>query len=207
VVTSGDIKRFVDAYAASIEQRTEELTELDSAIGDADHGTNMKRGMLAAVERVAPLDGSPAEILKGTATALISKVGGASGPLYGTAFLRAADAVAGKESLDDTDVVALFGAMLTGVQQRGHAQVGEKTMVDALSPAVDALRAAIERGASLETALDEARAAAHTGSDATIPLIAQKGRASYLGERSRGHRDPGSFSTALLFDAAAETLG
>jgi phosphoenolpyruvate---glycerone phosphotransferase subunit DhaL len=206
VPTAENVKSFVKAYAESIDAQAELLTDLDSAIGDADHGTNMKRGMQAAVERTATLDGSPADILKGVAMALISKVGGASGPLYGTAFLRAADAVAGRERLEPADVAALFDAMLAGVQQRGKASVGEKTMVDTLAPAVEALRSAVQRGESLEAALRAAAAAAHAGSDSTIPLIAQKGRASYLGERSRGHRDPGSFSAALLLDAAERTL-
>jgi phosphoenolpyruvate---glycerone phosphotransferase subunit DhaL len=204
--TTDDVKRFIARYAASIEANAELLTELDSAIGDADHGTNMRRGMLAVTERIASLNGTPSEVLKGTAMALISKVGGAAGPLYGTAFLRAADAVNGREQLEARDVVALFDAMLSGVQQRGKAGVGEKTMVDTLSPAVAALRDTLGRGATLEDALRAASEAAHAGSDSTIPLVAQKGRASYLGERSRGHRDPGSLSAALLFDAAAETL-
>ncbi len=205
-VDSATLRRFVERYAVLIDERKDELTELDAAIGDADHGANMQRGMQAARERL-PAEGTPEALLRAVATALISKVGGASGPLYGTAFLRAGAAVAGKATLGASDVEALFRAALEGVVARGHAELGDKTMVDAFSPAVDALGAALGRGSTLSAALAEAREAAARGSDATIPLIARKGRASYLGERARGHRDPGSLSTTLLFEAAAETLG
>jgi phosphoenolpyruvate---glycerone phosphotransferase subunit DhaL len=204
---SEEIKRFIRRFAALIDEHEKELTDLDSAIGDADHGINMRRGTQAALEKIESLDGvTPSDELKAVAMALISKVGGASGPLYGTAFLRAAAATAGKETLDKRDVAAMFAAMLAGVQERGHAIVGEKTMVDALEPASQALTAAVDRDESLLAALQAAHAAAQAGSDSTIPLIAQKGRASYLGERSRDHRDPGSASTVLLFQAAAESL-
>jgi phosphoenolpyruvate---glycerone phosphotransferase subunit DhaL len=207
MVSSEQIKRFVRRFAALIDEHAAELTELDSAIGDADHGINMRRGTQAALERIETLDGAmPADALKATAMALISKVGGASGPLYGTAFLRAADAAAGKETLDKTDVAAMFAAMLKGVRDRGHASAGEKTMIDALEPATQTLGAAVERGDPLLAALQAAHTAAQAGSDATIDMIAQKGRASYLGDRSRGHRDPGSASTVLLFEAAAQSL-
>jgi phosphoenolpyruvate---glycerone phosphotransferase subunit DhaL len=207
VASSEQTKRFIRRFAALIDEHAAELTELDSAIGDADHGINMRRGTQAALERIETLDGAaPADVLKATAMALISKVGGASGPLYGTAFLRAADAAAGKEKLEPRDVAAVFAAMLAGVRDRGHANVGEKTMVDALEPATQTLGEAVDRGDSLLAALQAAHAAAQVGSDSTIPMIAQKGRASYLGERSRGHRDPGSASTVLLFEAAAQSL-
>jgi len=199
VASSTQIRDFVARFAALIDAHAVELTELDSAIGDADHGTNMQRGAQAALERVEAMEGAtPAELLKAVAMALISKVGGASGPLYGTAFLRAAAAADGKATLGDGDLAAVFAAMLTGLQERGHAIAGEKTMIDAFEPAVHALQG----GKSLREAYDAARA----GSDATIPMLAKKGRASYLGERSRGHRDPGSASTVLLFQAAAEHL-
>ncbi|MGP6157038.1 MAG: dihydroxyacetone kinase subunit DhaL [Vulcanimicrobiaceae bacterium] len=205
-VDGATLRRFIERYAALIEQRKDELTELDAAIGDADHGTNMQRGMQAARERL-PAEGTPEAVLKAVATALISKVGGASGPLYGTAFLRAGAAVAGKATLEPSDVEGLFRAALEGVIARGHAELGDKTMVDAFSPAVDALGASLASGGSLETALAQAHEAAARGSDETIPIVARKGRASYLGERARGHRDPGSLSTTLLFEAAAEALG
>jgi dihydroxyacetone kinase-like protein len=204
-VDGAALRRFIERYATLIEERKDELTELDAAIGDADHGTNMQRGMQAARERL-PADGSPEAVLKAVATALISKTGGASGPLYGTAFLRAGAAVAGKTTLESNDVEGFFRAALEGVIARGHAELGDKTMVDSFAPAVDALGESLAGGGSLEAALVEAYKAAVKGSDATIPLIARKGRASYLGERARGHRDPGSLSTALLFEAAAEAI-
>jgi len=204
-VTAVDTRRFVERFAELIEQNADTLTELDAAIGDADHGINMRRGVRAVGERLGE-EPTPGAVLKNVATTLISKVGGASGPLYGTAFLRAAAAAGTKESLDDADLLALFAAALEGVRQRGGAQPGDKTMVDAFEPAVEALEAALAQGQGRRAALEAARDAAHAGSDATIDLVARKGRASYLGERARGHRDPGSLSTALLFDAAAETL-
>jgi len=205
LVTAVDTRRFVERFAELIEQNADTLTELDAAIGDADHGINMRRGVRAVGERLGE-EPTPGAVLKNVATTLISKVGGASGPLYGTAFLRAAAAAGTKESLDDADLLALFAAALEGVRQRGGAQPGDKTMVDAFEPAVEALEAALAQGQGRRAALEAAREAAHAGSDATIDLVARKGRASYLGERARGHRDPGSLSTALLFDAAAETL-
>jgi phosphoenolpyruvate---glycerone phosphotransferase subunit DhaL len=200
-VDGAAVRRFVERYATLIDERKDELTELDAAIGDADHGINMQRGMQAARERL-PADGSPEAVLKAVATALISKVGGASGPLYGTAFLRAGSAVAGKTTLGPDDVAAFFRAALEGIVARGHAELGDKTMVDSFAPAVDALAASLQDGTSLSLALARAHEAAAGGSDATIPLVARKGRASYLGERARGHRDPGSLSTTLLFEAA-----
>ena len=201
------IRAFIQRFAEKVAAHKDELTALDAAIGDADHGTNMDRGLQAALERLPGEGAVPADLLKAAAMALISKVGGASGPLYGTAFLRAAGAVAGKAALAPGDVLALFQAALAGIQERGKAARGEKTMVDALAPAVDALEAALGRGAALGEALAEAARAARAGSDATIPLVATKGRASYLGERSKGHRDPGSLSATLMMEAAAETLG
>jgi dihydroxyacetone kinase-like protein len=199
------MRRFVERFADLIEQNADTLTELDAAIGDADHGINMRRGLRAVRERLGE-EATPGAVLKTAATVLISKVGGASGPLYGTAFLRAATAAGSKERLDDADLVGLFAAALEGVRGRGGAQELDKTMIDAFAPAVGALESALAQGRSRKDALEAARVAAHAGSDATIALVARKGRASYLGERARGHRDPGSFSTALLFDAAAATL-
>lgn len=194
-----ETRAFIRRFAELIDAHAAELTELDAAIGDADHGINMRRGTQAALEKVETMEGAaPGELLKAAAMTLISKVGGASGPLYGTAFLRASAAVGAKASLDGNDVAALFAAMRDGLCERGKAHAGEKTMIDAFEPAV----AALQRGESLQRAYEAARA----GSDATIPMLAQKGRASYLGERSIGHRDPGSASTVLLFEAAAETL-
>jgi dihydroxyacetone kinase-like protein len=200
------VRRFIEQFALLVDQHAQELTELDAAIGDADHGINMRRGMRAVIERL-PADGSaPDVLLKSVGSSLISKVGGASGPLYGTAFLRASKAVAGKAELEPADVSALFRAALQGVVELGKAVRNDKTMVDAFEPAVDVLQTSLADGKSIADALAAAKSAAQAGSDATIDLVARKGRASYLGDRARGHRDPGSASTALLFAAAAETL-
>ncbi|SMH39772.1 dihydroxyacetone kinase DhaL subunit [Rathayibacter oskolensis] len=192
--------------AASIAEHRVELITLDRAIGDGDHGENMDRGfqaVLAKLDAAAPA-ATPAEVLKLVATTLISTVGGASGPLFGTAFLKASGAVTGKEALEGADVVALLTAARDGIVLRGKAETGDKTMVDAWSPAVDAAGAAASSGSTPSAVLEAAVAAAQSGSESTDPLVARKGRASYLGERAIGHRDPGSVSTVLLLRAAAE---
>lgn len=186
-----------------------ELIRLDREIGDGDHGENLDRGFTAVV---AKLDGlaegaTPADVLKLVATTLISTVGGASGPLVGTAFLKAAGAVADRTELGPADLVALLGAARDGVVLRGKAAVGDKTMIDAWTPAVDAATAAADAGADERSILSAAADAAADGAAATEPLVAHKGRASYLGERAVGHRDPGAQSTALLLRAAAEATG
>ncbi len=179
------------------------LTDLDAAIGDADHGINMDRGFTAVkTELAASVPGNIQSILQAVATVLIRTVGGAAGPLYGTFFLRASTAASGKTELDAADVVAMFQAGLDGVQQRGRAVAGDKTMVDALLPALAAMRKSLEGGASLAKILDEGAAAAEVGMRATIPMQARKGRASYLGERSIGHQDPGATSSYLLLKTA-----
>ena len=184
-----------------------QLTELDSAIGDADHGINMTRGMNAVIDK---LDGhQPShvnELFKTVAMTLVTSVGGASGPLYGTFFLRFAGATGPAIELDIEALAMALDAGLTGIMERGKAESGDKTMVDALSPAVDAMEAVIKSGGDLAAAVTSARDAAAAGRDATIPLVARKGRASYLGERSAGHLDPGAASMSLLFDALAEEL-
>ncbi|MGO9262125.1 MAG: dihydroxyacetone kinase subunit DhaL [Bryobacteraceae bacterium] len=187
------------------------LTELDSAIGDADHGINMDRGFTAVKAELAaqPAENAPSDIrsiLQSVATALIRHVGGAAGPLYGTFFLRAAAACAGKTELEAADAVALFQAGIEGVRERGKAAAGDKTMMDALLPALEAMRKALADGASLAAILDAGAAAAHAGMLATIPMQARKGRASYLGARSKGHQDPGATSSYLLLKAAADSL-
>jgi dihydroxyacetone kinase-like protein len=188
--------------AAVLHQQREMLTALDAAIGDADHGTNMDRGFTVVIERLPSVaDKDIGTILKTVGMALVSTVGGASGPLYGTAFLRAGGALADKEELQPEDVVAGFAAAVEGIMQRGHAQPGEKTMVDVLVPALDALRQAVQAGQPLTNALRAADAAAAAAVPATIPMLATKGRASYLGERSIGHQDPGATSSALLIHA------
>ena len=195
------IHRFRDVIA----EKREWLTELDSAIGDADHGANMSRGMEAVV---AKLDaGAPAtvdELLKTVGMTLVSSVGGASGPLYGTLFLRMGMAAGPVTELDSSALAASLRAGLDGIVARGKAEAGDKTMFDAMAPAVAALDEAIAGGADLGAATAAAAEAAASGRDATEPLVARKGRASYLGERSAGHLDPGAASTALLFETLAQ---
>ncbi|MCB0913583.1 MAG: dihydroxyacetone kinase subunit L [Propionibacteriaceae bacterium] len=180
-----------------------ELIDLDRAIGDGDHGENMDRGFKAVVAKLD--EGGIADVqgvLKVVASTLMSKVGGAAGPLYGTAFLRAAKACEG--DLDSNGVVALIEGALDGIVSRGKATTGEKTMVDAWTPALEAAKAAAEGGASPAATLRAAADAAASGAEATIPMLATKGRASYLGERSIGHQDPGATSTAYILGAAAD---
>jgi dihydroxyacetone kinase-like protein len=191
--------------AEELHAQREYLTELDAAIGDGDHGINMDRGFTAVLDKLPSVtDADVGTILKTVGTTLVSTVGGASGPLYGTAFLRAGTALAGKQELQSSDVVTGLEAALEGIKARGHAQVGEKTMVDALSPAVDAFKTATGADQSLQEALYAAGNAAEEGMKATIPLVATKGRASYLGERSAGHQDPGATSVTLLLRAAVK---
>jgi dihydroxyacetone kinase-like protein len=203
------VTRWIRRFAELVAEHRDELTALDAAIGDADHGTNMERGMTAVVDALAgdvPPAG-PGPLLKQAGMTLIRTVGGASGPLYGTFFLRMATAVP-----DDPDRVPpeafakAFRAGLEGIVARGKAEAGDKTMFDALAPAVDALEGGLAQGGRLTAALKAASAAADAGRDATIPLHARKGRASYLGERSVGHQDPGATSAALLVAAAAQVL-
>ena len=206
--TTAELQEWVRAFARLIEANRDLLTELDAAIGDADHGANMHRGLTAAVVALDEAGAlGPGASFKKVGMTLVSTVGGASGPLYGTLFLRLGGA------LDDTDPVgpdafaAALRAGLEGVVARGKAEAGDKTMYDALAPAVDALDAALAEGRPWSAALRGASAAAEAGRDATTPMLARKGRASYLGERSIGHQDPGATSVALLIAAAADTLG
>jgi dihydroxyacetone kinase-like protein len=207
-VTHDDVVRWIRAFAAAIAENKDSLTDLDSAIGDADHGINMNRGMTAVM---AKLDGGGSAdvgaLLKTVGMTLVSSVGGAGGPLYGTLFLRLGAAADAKDELTDEDWVAMVAAGVEGVQSRGKAEPNDKTMVDALIPARDALAAAVASGEPFADALRAAAAAAEEGMKATIPLVARKGRASYLGERSAGHQDPGATSSWLLMRTAAETLG
>ena len=203
-VSTQDVLDLVRSYAGVVAENRDYLVQLDAAIGDADHGENMDRGMKAAL---AKLDGetpaTPSDVLKSVATSLISKVGGAAGPLYGTAFLRAATSVQGKEELAPADVVTALTAARDGIVARGKAEPQDKTMVDAWTPAVDATGAAASSGGDVRAVLEAAADAAEQGMRDTIPWVARKGRASYLGERSAGHQDPGATSTALLLRAAA----
>lgn len=195
----------IDAMAEAMEENRKYLTKLDSEIGDGDHGNNMHRGFQAALQRLEDTDAeTPSGVLKAVSSALISKVGGAAGPLYGTAFLRASSALSDKEEVSAGDVAEALEAALGGVKQRGKAELEDKTIVDALEPAVEAAKGAA--GGSVAEVFRAAADAAERGAEATVDLVARKGRASYLGERSAGHRDPGATSTHLLLEAAARTL-
>ena len=197
---------WIRGAAQAVSEHRVELITLDRAIGDGDHGENMDRGFQAVLAKLdaAAEPASPADVLKLVATTLISTVGGASGPLFGTAFLQASGAIAGRETLDGAAVAALLAAARDGIVLRGKAEVGDKTMVDAWTPAVEAAQAASADGSSAAAVLAAAADAAQGGAESTDPLIARKGRASYLGERAVGHRDPGSVSSVLLLRAAAE---
>ena len=203
-----DTLAVVKEMAAAMEENRKHLTKLDSEIGDGDHGNNMHRGFQAALERLEGTEPqTPADVLKAVSTALVGKVGGAAGPLYGTAFLRASTSLSGKEDLSSEDVAEAMEAALGGVKQRGKAEEGDKTMIDALAPAVAAAKEAASSGKGVGEVSRTAAEAAGEGSEATIPLTARRGRASYLGERAAGHMDPGARSTYLLLDAAARALG
>jgi phosphoenolpyruvate---glycerone phosphotransferase subunit DhaL len=192
-------------FAAVIEENRGELVRLDTAIGDGDHGTNMDRGMRKAIEKADALEGDDVgALLKAVGMALVSSVGGAAGPLYGTLFLQMGTATAGATTLDAAAFTEALDTGLKGVQARGKAEPGDKTMVDALLPAVAALREGQSTGVA--EAVDRAASAAEEGMKATIPMEARKGRASYLGPRSVGHQDPGATSSYLLLRSAAETF-
>jgi dihydroxyacetone kinase-like protein len=195
-------------FAAAVAEHKAELVRLDTAIGDGDHGTNLDRGMRKVVEKLEGMDGPDiGATLKAVGMTLVSSVGGAAGPLYGTLFLQMGTAAAGRESLDLEGWTAALDAGVQGVKMRGKAEPGDKTMLDALLPAVEALRSAAADGAALPDALGRSADAAREGMEATIPLEARKGRASYLGPRSVGHQDPGATSSHLLLRAAAEAAG
>jgi phosphoenolpyruvate---glycerone phosphotransferase subunit DhaL len=190
-------------FADEMSEHREELVRLDTAIGDGDHGTNMNRGMRAALEKLdATETETPGAVLKTTAMALVSKVGGAAGPLYGTLLLQMGTAMGDQTEIDSAGWAQAWRKGLEGVQARGKAEPGDKTMVDALMPAVEAL----ERAPDLDRGLGDAVEAAESGMQGTVELLARRGRASYLGERSQGHQDPGATSTYYLFKSAAETL-
>jgi phosphoenolpyruvate---glycerone phosphotransferase subunit DhaL len=203
-MTRDEVVEWIRRYAAAIAEQKQYLTDLDAAIGDGDHGINMDRGMSEVCAKLDGLaDRDVGAILNAVGMTLLSKVGGAAGPLYGTLFMRFSKETAGKLELTGPEFAAALEAGLTGIQQRGSARRGEKTMVDALAPAVDALRQALDRGDALPAALREAASASRTGAELTIPMQATKGRASYLGPRSVGHKDPGATSAQLLIETAA----
>ena len=201
------ILQWLQALAGVLEQNRQYLTDLDAETGDADHGANMDRGFKKVAGLLPGMKGKDiGSILKSTGMALISSVGGAGGPLYGTFFLRAAAAADGKQTLSDQDLAALLAAGLEGVVQRGKAQVGDKTMVDALMPAVQAFEEAVGDGNDTAAALAACVSAAEAGMRSTIPLLARKGRASYLGKRSIGHQDPGATSSYLMLKALLDVV-
>ena len=205
-VSFEDAVRWVRSFADVIAENKEYLTQLDSAIGDADHGINMNRGMQAVLGKIDGVtDGDIGTLLKTVGMTLVSTVGGAGGPLYGTLFLQFGTATTGKADLEPADWAVALEKGVEGVQMRGKAEPGDKTMVDALIPARDAFRQAVDDGTSFEDALQRSATAAEEGMKATIPWVARKGRASYLGERSAGHQDPGATSSYLLLKTAADS--
>ena len=207
MASKDQVVQWLKNLAGVLTENKEYLTQLDSAIGDADHGTNMKRGFDKVMEKLPGVaDKDIGNILKTTGMTLISSVGGASGPLYGTFFMRAGMSAAAKEELSGEDLAALLQAGVDGLIQRGRAQLGDKTMIDTWMPALDAMRKSLGEGNDTITALEAAVQAAEQGMEDTIPLQAKKGRASYLGERSIGHQDPGATSSYLMLKTLLETL-
>ena len=207
IISTDKIINWIERYTGHIAEQKDYLTELDSAIGDADHGANMNRGFQAVLAKKADLQNKDVGALfKVVAMTLIQTVGGASGALYGTFFLQASAAAGAKNELSPVEFGTVLDKGLAGIVLRGKAAIGDKTMVDALQPAIKAFKYSIGVGDDLKKALESAVQAAEQGLKSTIPIVARKGRASYLGERSAGHPDPGATSTVLLFRAAAETL-
>ena len=207
IVDAACVRVWLGEVAASLEAERDFLTQLDAAIGDADHGVNMHRGFTAVMARITGVEGaSPGQLLKVAGRTFVSTVGGAAGPLYGTAFLQAGEALGDHETFGPRLLGDALRASLEGVQRVGAASVGDKTMVDALTPALSAYELELRMGGSLETAASGAREAAAEGMRGTIPLQARKGRASYLGPRSVGHQDPGATSTALMFAALEQAV-
>jgi len=207
-ITTEDTLRWLKQLANVLHENRDYLTQLDSPIGDADHGTNMDRGFKAVADKLPGMENMDiGSILKTVGTTLVSTVGGASGPLYGTAFLRAGMATSGKHELYESDIVSMLEATLEGIKVRGKAQLGEKTMVDALTPALAAAKEAEAQNSGLSQLLRRTSNAAEGGMKNTIPMLATKGRASYLGERSIGHQDPGATSSWLILKTLADTCG
>jgi dihydroxyacetone kinase-like protein len=207
MITQSQVLKWLEATAVVLEENRQYLTDLDSPIGDADHGINMDRGFKKIVSKLPGVeDKDIGTILKTSGMALVTSVGGAGGPLYGTLLMDAGKAVVGKEELSDDDLVALLAAGLKGVIRIGKTNLEDKTMVDALHPALEALREALADGKDTVEALHLMTDAAHKGMKDTIPMLARKGRASYLGERSIGHQDPGATSSYLLLKTLTETI-
>jgi dihydroxyacetone kinase-like protein len=206
VVDTAVLAQWIRRFAALVAENRDHLTELDSAIGDADHGSNMDRGMRAVVAALEEVPGTPGAMFKKVGMTLVSTVGGASGPLFGTFFLRMGSSLGDADPATAERLAAALRAGLDGVVARGKAEPGDKTMYDALAPAVDALDAALAQQAELPAALQQASDAAAAGRDATVPMQARRGRASYLGERSVGYQDPGATTVALLLQAATQSV-
>lgn len=205
-ISRQDVLDWIKGVAGVLAENKDYLTQLDSAIGDADHGANMSRGFQAVLGKLPTVsDKDIGTIFKTVGMTLVSTVGGASGPLYGTFFMQAGAASAGKQELTAADWGAALEAAVNGVVMRGKAVLGDKTMVDVLTPALEAFKDAVVQNATIGLALTRSVQAAEEGMKATIPLVARKGRASYLGERSAGHQDPGATSTFLILKCAAET--
>jgi dihydroxyacetone kinase-like protein len=207
-VDAATVTRWLEGSAVAMHDERDYLTQLDAAIGDADHGTNMDRGFASVVAKLGELDDStpPGKLLVAAGSTLVSTVGGASGPLWGTALRRAGRSIGDGESFDGAALALALEAALAGVVELGAARPGDKTMVDALEPAVRVLRERVDGGATAEQAVLAAREAAEEGMQATVPLQASKGRASYLGERSIGHQDPGATSTVLILRALEQAV-
>ncbi len=202
------VRQWLEGSAVALHEQRDYLTQLDAAIGDADHGTNMDRGFTSVVAKFEELDGStpPGKTLVLAGSTLVSTVGGASGPLWGTALRRAGRSMGDDETFDGAALALAFEAALDGIVELGAAQLGDKTMVDALEPAVRVLRERVDGGDTVEQAVAAAREAAEHGMQATVPLQASKGRASYLGERSIGHQDPGATSTVFILRPLAQAV-
>jgi dihydroxyacetone kinase-like protein len=207
-VNTETVTRWMKACAASIAEQRDYLTQLDAAIGDADHGANMTRGFNAVEAKLDGLDSDtpPGRALMQAGSTLVSTVGGASGPLWGSGLRRAGKSLGDAQTFEPADLVAALDAALAGIVELGAAEPGDKTIVDALGPAVSAMREGLDGGGSLADAAAAGRAAAEEGMRATIPMQARKGRASYLGERSVGHQDPGATSTAIIMAALERTV-
>lgn len=206
-INSKKVIEILGRIAEVMEENKQFLTDLDAAIGDGDHGINMSRGFHAVRDKLQDFKSSNiGEILKTAGMALVSNVGGAAGPLYGTAFMKAGMAVDGKEELSISDFVIMMKAALEGMKMRGKAELEDKTIIDAIEKALDALNHAIEKGLTPEQAMKEAVDAAYEGVEHTKDIIAKKGRSSYLAERSIGHQDPGATSCALILKTIYEEI-
>ena len=208
MVDAGTVTRWMRNCAATFSAQRDYLTQLDAAIGDADHGANMTRGFSAVEAKLDGLDGGtpPGKVLVLAGSTLVSTVGGASGPLWGSALRRAGKSLGDAPAVSPSELVTALDAAIAAVVELGAAEAGDKTMVDALAPAIDALRGAVEAGTSLADGLAAARVAAEDGMRATVPMLARKGRASYLGERSIGHQDPGATSTTFIIGALEQAV-